>query len=442
MTQRLGTFERENADTLRKITWRLVPFLMLCYFISYIDRINIGFAALEMRGDLHLSQTAYGLGGSLFLVSYCLFSVPSNLGQRRFGTRRWIGFLMILWGALSMATAGVKGPSTFYLLRFLVGAAEAGFFPGVVFYITCWFPASYRARIASIFLLAVPLSSFFGSAISASLMELNGYGLSGWQWMFLIEGAPSILLGLCFLWLMADGPRDVSWLADEQKQALSDALLAEEQAKPQSEPRSMLSLMLDRRILALSLTYSGVLSVGVCLSLWQPQLIKSFGLTNLQTGLVSSVPFGVATVVMVFWGRSSDRSNERVWHTVIALMLSAVAMLATFMIHSLAATVVLLSLMLVGSYSSKGPFWALVTQWLPARDVSAGLSIVSGVGSMATALTTWLFGVVREQTGSFELALLPLVVLAVSGSVALFSAKPTRDDATYTEIARAGGTET
>ncbi|MFP3606041.1 MFS transporter [Paraburkholderia sp. SIMBA_053] len=441
MKERPRAFEGENAVTLRKVTWRLVPFLMLCYFISYLDRINIGFAALEMRGELNLSQTAYGLGGSLFLVSYCLFSVPSNLGQKRFGTRRWIGFLMIVWGVLSMAMACVRGPTLFFLLRFLVGAAEAGFFPGVVFYITCWFPASYRARIASIFLLAVPLSSFVGSAVSGSLMELHGYGFSGWQWMFVLEGAPSILLGLCFFWLMADGPNKVSWLSNSEKRALSEALRVKEGANPPSAQRSILHLMFDRQVLALSLTYSGVLSVGVCLSLWQPQLIKSFGLTNFQTGLLSSVPFGVATVVMVLWGRNSDRSDERVWHTVLALMLSAFAMLATFIVHSLAATIVLLSLMLIGSYSSKGPFWALVTQRLSARDVSAGLSIVSGVGSMATALTTWLFGVVREQTGSFELALLPLVVLAVCGSVALFFAKLRADDVTPIEMAGVEQTE-
>lgn len=441
MTRRPGAFEEQNAATLRKISWRLVPFLMLCYFISYLDRINIGFAALEMRGQLHISQAAYGLGASLFLVSYCLFSVPSSLGQRRFGTRKWIAFLMIVWGALSMAMAGVTSADEFYLLRFLVGAAEAGFFPGIVFYITCWFPASYRARIASIFLLAVPLSSFFGSAISGSLMELHGYGLRGWQWMFLIEGAPSIVLGLCFLWLMADGPQDAGWLSEKQKQAIGELLRADEKAKPAGAQRSILGLLFNRQVMALSLTYSGVLSVGVCLSLWQPQLIKSFGLTNFQTGLVSSIPFGVATVVMVFWGRSSDRSNERVWHTVIALMLSALAMLATFMIHSLVATVVLLSLMLIGSYSSKGPFWALVTQWLPKRDVAAGLSIVSGIGSMATALTTWLFGVVREQTGSFELALLPLVAFAVGGSVTLFFAKPRDDKAMPIEIVNASSAE-
>lgn len=439
--QGLRGFEREEAATMRKITWRLLPFLMLCYFISYLDRINIGFAALAMRGELRLSQTAYGLGGSLFLVSYCLFSVPSNLGQRRFGVRRWIGFLMIVWGALSMAMAGVKGPALFYMLRFFVGAVEAGFFPGMVFYITCWFPQSHRARIASIFLLAVPLSSFVGSTMSGALMELHGNGLSGWQWMFLIEGAPSILLGLCFLRLMADSPRDVKWLRDAQKQALSEALRAGQDARPPTAQRSMFHLMLDRRVLALSLTYSGVLSVGVCLSLWQPQLIQSFGLTNFQTGLLGSVPFGVATLVMVFWGRSSDRSDERAWHTVLPLMLSALAMLATFLIHSLAATIVLLSLMLAGSYSSKGPFWALVTQWLPVRDVSAGLSIVSGVGSMATALTTWLFGVVRQQTGSFELALLPLVVLAICGSLSLLFAKPKAKDIAAAQMARAEGVE-
>jgi len=267
----------ERAVAMRKITWRLVPFLMLCYFISYIDRINIGFAALQMRGELNLSATAYGLGGSLFLVSYCLFSVPSNAGLQRFGTRQWIALLMIVWGALSMAMSMVTGPISFYVLRFLVGAAEAGFFPGIVFYITRWFPASYRARIASIFLLAVPLSSFVGSTLSGALMEMHGGGLRGWQWLFLIEGAPSVLLGFGFLWLMADGPKDARWLSAGQKQALIDELEAEEKSKPAGASMPLIKVLFDRQVMALSLTYSGVLSVGVCLSLWQPQLIKAFG---------------------------------------------------------------------------------------------------------------------------------------------------------------------
>jgi MFS family permease len=422
----IDSIDSERVVALRKITWRLVPFLMLCYFISYIDRINIGFAALQMRGELNLSATAYGLGGSLFLVSYCLFSVPSNVGLQRFGTRQWIALLMIVWGALSMGMSLVTGPLSFYVLRFLVGAVEAGFFPGIVFYITCWFPASYRARIASIFLLAVPLSSFVGSTLSGALMEMHGVGLRGWQWMFIIEGAPAILLGFVFLWWMADGPRDVAWLSVEQKRVLTEALAAEESNKPVAPRMSMLKVMLDLRVMALSLTYSGVLSVGVCLSLWQPQLIKSFGLTNFQTGLLSSVPFGAATVVMVFWGRSSDRSDERKWHTVIPLLLSALAMLATFVVHSLPWTIALLSLMLAGSYSAKGPFWAMVTQWMSARDVAVALAVVSGAGSMATALTTYLFGVIREATGSYELAFLPLVALALSGSFVLFVVRTTR----------------
>jgi len=375
---------------------------------------------LQMRGELNLSATAYGLGGSLFLVSYCLFSVPSNAGLQRFGTRQWIALLMIVWGVLSMAMAMVSGPISFYVLRFLVGAAEAGFFPGIVFYITRWFPASYRARIASVFLLAVPLSSFVGSTLSGALMEIQAGGLSGWQWMFLIEGVPAVLLGFAFLWLMADGPEAVRWLTDVQKKALVDELESEEHSKPATGAMPLMKVIFDRQVMALSLTYSGVLSVGVCLSLWQPQLIKSFGLTNFQTGLLSSVPFGVATIVMVLWGRSSDHSDERKWHTAIPLLLSAFAMLATFVVSSLMATIVLLSLMLVGSYSSKGPFWAMVTQRLSARNVAMGLAVVSGTGSMASALTTYLFGIIRELTGSYELALLPLVGLTLSGSAVLF----------------------
>jgi ACS family tartrate transporter-like MFS transporter len=261
-------------------------------------------------------------------------------------------------------------------------------------------------------------------------MEIHGaYGLSGWQWLFIIEGLPSVLLGACFVLLMKDGPGDVRWLTPAQKAGLTRELDEEKKRKTAVANLPLLKVMLNKHILALSLTYSGVLSVGVCLSLWQPQLIKSFGLTNFQTGLLSSVPFGVATVVMVLWGRSSDRRIERVWHTVIPLVLSMCAMLATFVFGSLSGTIVLLSLMLAGSYSAKGPFWALVTQSVSAKTVAVGLAVVSGMGSIATALTTYLFGVIREHTGSYQLALLPLVALTLGGSLVLFVVGMQRPDA-------------
>lgn len=339
-----------------------------------------------------------------------------------------MAFLMVTWGILSMAMALINGPISFSILRFLVGAAEAGFFPGMIFYIACWFPADYRARISSIFMLSIPLSNFAGSAVSGAVMEISTGGLSAWQWLFITEGFPSVLLGVCFLWLMADRPEDVTWLSAGQKRALRTEFDAEEKGKATTERQPILKVMCDKRVMALSLTYCGMLSVSVSLSLWQPQLIKAFGLTNFQTGLLSSIPFALSAVAMVWWGRHSDRGNERLWHTAIPMLLTIVALLATFINSSLAVMVLLLSLMQIGSQSAKGPLWALTTQWMSARNVGGALAVISAIGSLATALTTYLFGVIREQTGSYELALLPLVAFSVLGIPVLFMVKSHRSE--------------
>lgn len=255
-------------------------------------------------------------------------------------------------------------------------------------------------------------------------MEINGGSLSAWQWLFIVEGVPSVLLGLGFLWLMADFPKDVTWLNASEKRSLQEEFYFEEKSKPSNERQPFISMLLNKQVLGLSIAYCGILSVGVSLSLWQPQLIKGFGLTNFQTGLLSSIPFALAAVAMVWWGRRSDRRNERLWHTVLPLILTVVAMLATFVNASLLMMIVLLSLMQIGSQSAKGPLWALCTQWMSARNVGVALAIVSAIGSLATALTTYLFGVIRQMTGSYELALLPLLMFAVLGVPVLFMARP------------------
>jgi ACS family tartrate transporter-like MFS transporter len=411
-----------EQSAMRTITWRLLPYLMLCYFVSYIDRINVGFAALQMRGDVNLSADNFGLGASLFLITYSVFSVPSNIALQRIGARRWIALIMFVWGLLSMGMALTTGPYSFYAFRLLIGATEAGFLPGVIFYISLWFPKHYRARVSALFLVAIPASSFVGSPLSGALMELQGWhGLSGWQWLFIFEGLPAAILALGCLKLLPDRPADARWLGAEARDWLQEKLESEGHESKTADKLGIWQTLCNRYVLALCLIYSGVISVGISLSLWQPQIIKSFGLSDFQTGMLSAIPFGVATLTMILWGRSSDQRDERTWHTAIPLALSGLALAASLVFHSLPATIVILTLALVGTYAAKGPFWAMVTQWLSSSTAATGIAVVSSAGSLAAALSTYLLGVIQQKTGSFSLALLPLIALALVGTLVLFA---------------------
>src|SRR6266566_633241 len=304
----------ENAlekATMRRITVRVVPFLMVCYFIAFVDRVNAGFAALQMNKDVGLSAAVFGLGGGIFFVSYFIFEVPSNLALEKVGARLWIARIMITWGVISGCMAFVVGPASFLVLRFLLGAAEAGFFPGVILYLTYWFPAEYRARIVAVFMVAIPASSFLGSPISASLLEMEGIlGLHGWQWMFILEGLPAVILGLVTLVVLQNRPVEARWLAPAQRAWLLQRLERERtRARPVGHDISLWQVLFNKHVLAASLIYAGSSGASACLSIWQPQIIQSFGMSNIQTGLLNSIPFGVASVIMVVWGRRSDRTG-------------------------------------------------------------------------------------------------------------------------------------
>ena len=338
-----------EATTMRQVAMRIVPFLMICYFFSFLDRVNLGFAALQMVGDLRLSATIFGLGGGLFYVSYFLCEVPSNLLLEKVGARRWIARIMITWGFLAGGMALVKGPHSFYAMRLLLGAAEAGFFPGVMLYLTYWFPAKYRARIVAMFTVAIPVSNFLGSPISAALLETDGWlGLRGWQWMVILEAAPAVVLGWACLVLLSDRPADAKWLDADQRKWLETRLEAETQGQRLVGHLSLWRVLWNKHVLALSLVLAGSTAVSSGLQLWQPQIIKSYGLTNLQAGLLNSIPFALASVIMVWWGRRSDQSGERIWHAGLPLMLTAFSLAAAVLFDSLFSILVILCLAVVG----------------------------------------------------------------------------------------------
>ena len=418
----MPTSERTvEARTIRKVALRIVPFLMICYFVSFVDRVNLGFAALDMVRDLRLSPTVFGFGGGIFFLSYFLCEVPSNLLLARVGARRWIARIMLTWGIFAAAMALVTGPGSLYLMRFLLGAAEAGFFPGVILYITYWFPAEYRARIIGWFTVAIPVSSFLGSPISATLLvATDGWmGLRGWQWMFILEALPAVVLGfICFV-VLSDGPSDATWLRPDERTWLLARLDADKRRQRPVGQMSLWRVLWHRHVLLLAVVLAGSTAVSSGLQLWQPQIIQSYDLNNMQTGLLNSIPFALASVIMVWVGQRSDRTGERIWHAAVPLMLTAVSLTSALVFDSLFSIVVILSLAVIGIYAGKGPVWAVSTEWLSAGTAAAGLAQINALSNLAGFGTTYAMGFIKDATGSFALALLPLVGLSAIASVAI-----------------------
>ncbi len=404
---------------MRQVTWRLLPFLMLCYFVSFVDRVNVGFGALQMVKDLHMSPRVFGLGGGIFWLSYFFLEVPSNLLLEKVGARLWIARIMITWGFIAAATAFVVGPRSFYTMRLILGAAEAGFFPGVILYVTYWFPKEYRARIIGMFTVAIPVSSFLGSPISAALLGFGWLGLRGWQWMFILEGAPAVLLGLFCLLVLSDKPTNARWLGADQKEWLSEKLRTEGAAKKRVGTIGVWGVLWNKYVLVLSLTLAGSTAVSSGLQIWQPQIIKSYGLTNMQTGLLNSIPFALASIIMVLWGERSDRTGERVWHSALPLFLTAFSLASALVFNSLTAIIVILCLAVIGIYAGKGPVWALSAEWLSAGTAAAGLAQMNAISNLAGFGTTYLVGFIKQATGSYPLAILPLACLSGAGALAV-----------------------
>ncbi|MEZ3498417.1 MFS transporter [Pantoea sp. KPR_PJ] len=410
-----------EKQTVKRVVWRILPFLIVCYLIAIIDRGNIGMASLQMNEDLGLSKAVFGLASSLFFVGYFLFEVPSNLAMQKIGAKIWISRIMITWGIVSVCTAFVQSREMLYVLRFLLGAAEAGFFPGVILYLTYWIPAKYRARVIATFMVAIPAANFIGSPISGAILSLDGwYGLRGWHWLFILEGIPAVLLGIAAFFVLSNRPDNAGWLTPEQRSWLSSTLAAENAQRKAIGHISLWQLLRHKHIWVMALIYAGASAAGSTLSVWSPQLLKSFGLDNFTTGLVNAIPYGLASVLMIVWGRSSDRTGERRWHTALTLFLIAGGLLSAFISDSLIGSVVILSLVLIGAYSMKGPFWALASGWLSSSTVAAGLAAIGAVANLiGGGVMVNVYGMINQSTGSHTLAMLPLAVLCAAGGIAV-----------------------
>lgn len=405
---------------MRRVFWRLMPFLLLAYLIAYIDRVNVGFASLQMNKAVGIDPKTFGLGAGIFFIGYFILEVPSNLGLEKFGASKWIARIMISWGIIASACALIAGPTSFLVLRFLLGAAEAGFFPGVILYLTYWFPSEYRAKIVGIFMVAIPVAGLTGSPISGAILGMDGvFGLGGWQWVFILEAIPAVLMGFLSLVWLTDRPEHAQWLSEAERGWLADKLAMERQRTTRVRQLSVWKVMVNKHVLVMALVYSGAAGASSAMAVWQPQVIKSFGLTNLQTGFLNAVPFAISAVLMIVWGRSSDRTGERVWHNALPLGWMGLAMVATFWAHSLWVLLPLLTMVLAGTYASKGPFWALSAEWLAAPVAAAGLAQINALGNLSGFFCNYLIGWIKDETGSFPLAIMPIAALAAAGTVAV-----------------------
>lgn len=414
----------DERRLLRQAAFRLVPFLMLCYLVSFIDRINIGFASLEMNRQLHISPAIFGLGGGVFFISYFLFEVPSNLFLEKVGARRWLARIMLVWGVIAALMATVRGPDSFLGMRFLLGAAEAGFFPGVILYLTYWFPKAYRAGIISWFTVAIPLSGFVGSPLSATLLNIRHFlGLQSWQWLYLIEGVPAILLGILCLFLLPDKPDKAPWMNAGERETYQRIMERSGDAA-QTAPvplRRVLRQIIDPQVLLFAVVLAGTTAVSSAYAIWSPRFIKSFAWSDSATGWLNAAPFLLGAIAMVIMGATSDRSRERTWHSAAPLFISAAAGFVISAFTGFVPFYILINVAIIGIYACKGPVWAVVTEWLPESARASGIAQVNALSNLAGFGTIYLVGVIRQGTGSEGFALMPLAGLsAIAGAVIVF----------------------
>lgn len=421
-----------EKSTIRAISWRLIPFLVLAYFLSYLDRVNLSFAALTMNAELKFSPTVFSWGAGIFFIGYFLFEVPSNVALEKFGASRWIARIMVTWGLISALMALVSGPWSFYALRFLLGIAEAGFFPGIILYLTYWYPSEYRARFLAAFAIAVPVSTVIGAPLSGMLLGLdNAMGLRGWQWLFVIEGIPSVLLGIVTWFYLTDKPSQAKWLTSEQKVWLSSRLESELAAKQAAQHLTLWQALGSIKVLTLSLVYFGFVGALYGMQFWLPQIVKAFGFTNAQTGFVTAVPYLFGSVAMVFWAQHSDRTRERVWHVALPLLLTAVALGLSSYTQDPMLTMIALTVAAIGVFCTFALFWTLPTAWLSGTAAAGGIALINSIGNLAGFGGPYLIGWVKEATGSTSTGLLVLAVMPlIAGLVVLISKQPTEAEFT------------
>lgn len=403
-----------ERGAMQKVAWRILPFVTIGYFLASLDRVNIAFAALQMKSDIALSDAAFGFGAGLFFIAYCIFAVPANMALERFGPVRWLAFTMASWGIVSSCMAAVSGPYSFYVLRFLLGVTEAGFFPGVIYYLTLWFPSGHRSRAVAILMIALPISSVLGSPLSAMLLLLDGwFGMRGWHWLFIIEGSPAIFLGIAALWILPHSVSRANFLTSDEKGWLSQQVAQVPTEKVSATFSDVWKLLCNKYVLALTLIYIGGTSVTNGLSLWQPQIISTFNLTTMQIGFLNSIPFAFASLAMYLWSSHSDKTGERVLHLAIPLAIGATALATIVFVSTLVPTLIVLCIAISAASMIKGPFWALATEMVPARNAAMAIGMINALNNLGVFAGTYLIGVIKGHTGSFTYTLIPYLIISI-----------------------------
>ncbi len=404
--------------TLRKMYRRLLPFAIVTYFFCYVDRINVGFAALTMNKAIGLTPATYGTAAGAFFWGYVLFEVPSNLILEKVGARLWIARIMISWGLLSAATAFVGGAMSFGIMRFLLGVAEAGFYPGVVLYFSYWFPEHHRARIVAGFTVALPLAIALGAPVSTAILQLNGLaGLAGWQWLFILEGAPTVLLGIGVLFYLTDKPEQARWLILEECAWLAAELASERRQKEAVRSFNLLQALFTPKVLLISLQYFGIVTASLGMALFIPQIIKELGLSNMQVGFATMIPYLLAAISMVTWGYVSDRMHERRWNLFWACVVSTVGLIIAARTTGTYWSLVGMSIAAIGFYGTKGPFWAMPSMFLSGSALAGSIAWINSLGNLGGYFGPSIVGWARYLTGSFGGGLYALAGFAAMSAI-------------------------
>jgi ACS family tartrate transporter-like MFS transporter len=418
------------ATALSKAARRLVPFMGLLFLVSFLDRANVSFAALAMNKDLGFTPTIYAWGVGFFFFGYVLFEVPSNMVVMKTGVRRWMAVIIVAWGFASVLMALTEGQNSFFVLRFLLGAAEAGFLPGMLLYLTFWFPARKRARMTALFMIAIPLSNVVGAPLSGWILGIDSlaglWGFKTWQWLFIIEGIPAVLLGVMVLWVLTDRPSEAQWLSDAERAAIAETLAHEAEAQAAGGHQLGTSLrhgLFSAPILMLCLAYFGMLLGGFGIIFWVPQIVKAFGLSNLETGFVAAIPYAVSSVAMLVLGRIGDHTGKRIPLVVGPALAGALGLVVAGLSTSPVLSVAALSLAACGIYGSLPAFWTLPTAYARGTAAAGAFAMVNSIGAMGGFVGPYIIGWVKEETGAFGPGLVvlgcgalvsALVVLALS----------------------------
>jgi len=404
---------------LSKARRKLIPFLFVLYVVAYLDRINVGFASLQMNRELGLSESAFGLGAGLFFLGYSIFEVPSNLILERVGARLWISRIMISWGIAAIAMSMVRGAGSFFALRFILGVAEAGFFPGVILYLTYWFPAREQARSVALFMTATALAGIIAGPVSGAILGMHGLAhFSGWQWLFVLEGLPALILGIVVLRYLPDGPQTAAWLSDEERDALCARLEQERRLGSLDHRRSFAAAITNSNVWILSIVYFGIVFGLYGVTFWLPQIIGGLGeRSDFGIGMLSALPFVGAAVAMVLIGRSSDLNGERRWHFTISAIVGAAGLILAATTRSPFLSLVAISIAAVGIWGTFGPFWATSSGCFTSTAAAGGIALINSIGNLGGFAGPYVVGMVKQATHSFAGGMLAMAVSVLGAGV-------------------------